>query len=125
MITVTQKGDWSKTTLFLERAKNVFNQSIFDACGRRGVKALSAATPKDTGNTASMWRYEIEFTRNGAVLNFLNDNINEGCVIAIILQYGHGTRGGGYVEGRDYINPALQPLFDDMAEELWKEVRNA
>jgi len=93
--------------------------------GRKGVEALSESTPKDTGDTASRWSYEIEFTSEGANLYWKNSNINDGVSIALILQYGHGTGTGGYVQGRDYINPALHPIFDQIAESAWKEVRNS
>lgn len=122
MIKVTQTGEFNKITRYLERVKSAFNVSIFDKYGKRGVEALMAATPVDTGLTADSWRYEIQNERNSVSLSFHNDNVNNGVNIAIILQYGHGTGTGGWVEGRDYINPALQPIFDELANELWKEV---
>lgn len=124
MIKLTSKGDYSKATGYLERLKEVAKISKLDHYGKMGVEALSGATPVDTGLTASSWNYEILRSRNGFTLRFNNTNIQNGCPIAIILQYGHGTRNGGYVSGRDYINPAIQPVFDEMAENLWKEVRN-
>lgn len=93
--------------------------------GKRGVAALSSATPVDTGNTASQWAYEIHSTNGSVTLHFTNSNMNKGANIAILLQYGHATNNGGYVQGRDYINPAIQPIFDQMAEDLWKEVQSA
>lgn len=125
MIKLTSKGDYSKATRYFERMKEVAKVGKLDHYGRLGVEALSKATPVDTGLTASSWSYEILRSRNGFTLRFNNTNIQNGCMIAIILQYGHGTRNGGYVAGRDYINPAIQPIFDEMAEKLWKEVRNA
>ena len=126
MITVTHTGAGTHTTLFLQSLTKKHNLDVLNKYGERGVKALSDATPKDTGKTASMWRYEIQNTEKGFALNFINDNVVDGwCNIAIILQYGHGTRYGGYVEGRDYINPAIRPIFDDIAEKLWEEVRNS
>ena len=125
MIKLTSKGDYSKATRYFERMKEVAKVGKLDHYGRLGVEALSQATPVDTGLTASSWNYEILRSRNGFTLRFNNTNIQNGCMIAIILQYGHGTRNGGYVAGRDYINPAIQPIFDEMAEKLWKEVRNA
>ena len=95
---------------------------ILDKYGREGVEALSAATPVDSGKTASSWKYDIEHSSRGASISFSNTNINKGVNIAIILQYGHGTRNGGYVQGRDYINPAIQPVFDRIVNEAWKEV---
>lgn len=122
MITFRQRGDFSKTTRFLERAKEAVHLGVLDKYGRAGVAALSSATPVDTGRTASSWYYEITHTSDSAAITFKNSNINKGVPIAIILQYGHGTRNGGWVEGRDYINPAIQPIFDQLVEEVWREV---
>lgn len=122
MITVRQKGDFSKTTKFLERVREAVNLGLLDKYGREGVNALKSATPVDTGLTASSWYYEIE-NRNGvARLTFNNSNIQNGVPIAIILQYGHGTKNGGWVQGQDYINPALKPLFDEITDRAWREV---
>ena len=93
-----------------------------DKYGREGVAALSSATPMDTGKTAQSWYYEIENKNGSATLTFYNSNIQDGTPIAIILQYGHATGTGGWVEGRDYINPAIQPIFDKLAADAWKEV---
>ena len=122
MISISQKGDFSKLTGFLERMKNVIKIGDLDKYGREGVAALSAATPKESGLTANSWYYEIERSKDSVSISFHNSNINKGVPIAIILQYGHGTRNGGYVEGIDYINPAIQPLFNKIAEDAWKEV---
>ena len=122
MITLRQRGDFSKTTAFLEKAKHVFNLSVLDKYGKLGVDALSSATPVDSGMTASCWRYETKISGNAMSVTFYNDNVVNGVPIAIILQYGHGTGTGGWVEGRDYINPAIQPVFDQLAEDVWKEV---
>ena len=122
MISFRQKGDFSKLTSFLERAKNVIKIGELDKYGREGVAALTSATPVDSGLTASSWYYKIERQNGSASINFYNSNINEGVPIAIILQYGHGTGTGGWVEGRDYINPAIQPIFDKIADDAWKEV---
>lgn len=122
MIQVRTQGDFKNITKWLERVKAKLHLSILDKYGKEGVDALSSATPVDSGKTSSMWRYEIQNGRNSATLSFHNDNINKNVNIAIILQYGHGTGTGGYVEGRDYINPAIQPIFDKIAEEAWKEV---
>ena len=86
------------------------------------MAALASATPTETGKTASSWFYEISHNKGSATITFSNSNINKGVPIAIILQYGHGTGTGGWVEGRDYINPAIQPIFDKIANEAWKEV---
>ena len=125
MITFRQKGDFSKLTRFLERAKESVKLGDLDKYGKAGVAALSSATPIDSGKTANSWSYEI-INENGSVkINFNNSNIQNGVPIAIILQYGHGTKNGGWVEGRDYINPVIQPIFDKIAEEAWKEVTKA
>ena len=121
MITFRQDGDFSKLTSFLEKSKELFNVGILDKYGRKGVDALAAATPIDSGETANSWYYRIENRNGSAAISFYNSNIQNGVPIAIILQYGHGTRNGGWVEGRDYINPALQPIFDELAKEAWKE----
>ena len=124
MISFRQKGDFSKVTRYLEKASKSARLSILDKYGKEGVAALSAATPIDSGKTASSWGYEIKNSRGSASISFTNSNINNGVPIAIILQYGHGTGTGGWVEGRDYINPAIQPVFDRLADEAWKEVSN-
>ena len=124
MIKITQKGDFKKATSYLEKLKGAIRLSSFDKYGREGVSALSSATPVDSGETASSWYYKIERTKNTISITFYNSNVNKGVPIAIILQYGHGTGTGGWVEGRDYINPAIQPIFDKIAEEAWKEVTN-
>lgn len=122
MIKIRQKGDFKKLTSFFERAKEGLDIGVLDKYGRKGVAALSSATPVDTGLTASSWFYKIE-NKNGVVkIEFHNSNIQNGVQIAVILQYGHGTRNGGYVVGRDYINPAIQPVFDELAKNAWKEV---
>ena len=122
MITLKQKGNFSKLNRYLERVKEAAKISILDKYGQAGVEALSSATPTDTGLTASSWYYKIERTKTSATIQFLNSNINDGVPIAVILQYGHGTGTGGWVEGRDYINPAIQPIFDKIANDAWKEV---
>ena len=122
MITLKQKGNFSKLNRYLERVKEAAKISILDKYGKAGVEALSSATPSDTGLTASSWYYKIERTKTSATIQFLNSNINDGVPIAVIIQYGHGTGTGGWVEGRDYINPAIQPIFDEIANEAWKEV---
>ena len=123
MVTFRQKGDFSKLTKFLERAKEVVHLGDLDKYGRAGVAALASATPVDSGLTAKSWYYEIKNQNGVASITFLNSNINDGVPIAIILQYGHGTGTGGWVEGRDYINPAIQPIFDQIANDAWKEVK--
>ncbi len=122
MISFRQKGDFSKLSRYLERAKEAVKVGILDKYGREGVAALASATPTDSGKTAASWEYEI-IRQNGSVsIVFKNTNVNKGVNIAVILQYGHGTGTGGWVQGRDYINPAIQPIFDRIADEAWKEV---
>lgn len=123
MIRFKQKGDFKKLNNYLEKIKESINIGTLDKYGRLGVEALQRATPKDTGETASSWRYEIVHTKNGVRLQFLNSSQNQGIPIAILLQYGHGTRNGGWVEGTDYINPALKPVFDQLLNSIWEEVK--
>ena len=122
MIGFRHKGDFSKTTNFLTKLKHKRILDSFDKYGKEGVAALASATPVDTGLTAHSWYYKIEQTNTSITLQFCNSNVQNGIPIAIILQYGHGTRNGGWVEGRDYINPAIQPLFDRIVNEAWGEV---
>ena len=122
MITFRQKGDFSKLTRFLERAKETVRLGDLDKYGRQGVAALSSATPIDSGLTAESWYYEIENKKGSATITFYNSNVQNGVPIAIVLQYGHGTRNGGWVQGRDYINPAIQPIFDEIVNNAWREV---
>lgn len=122
MITFRQKGDFSKLTCFLEKSKEAVKLGDLDRYGKEGVAALKSATPVDTGLTANSWSYKIERGNGSVSISFNNSNINNGVPIAIILQYGHGTRNGGWVEGRDYINPAIQPIFDEIVNNAWKEV---
>ena len=122
MISFRQKGDFSKLTKFLQRAKETVHLGDLNKYGRQGVAALASATPIDSGETASSWYYEIENNKESATITFYNSNVQNGVPIAIILQYGHGTRNGGWVEGRDYINPAIQPIFDQIVDDAWREV---
>ena len=125
MITITQSGNFDKTTKFLDKMRKRDVRRTLSRYGELGVKALSEATPVKTGKTASSWKYEIVTSRGSYNIYWSNTNVNKGVNIAMIIQYGHGTRQGAYVKGIDYINPALQPVFDQMAEELWKEVVNS
>ena len=123
MISFRHKGDFSKTTKFLSKAQNLSkNLKSFDKYGREGVAALASATPVDTGLTASSWKYSISNSGGSLRIAFSNTNVQNGVLIAIIIQYGHGTRNGGWVQGRDYINPAIRPIFDRIANEVWREV---
>lgn len=124
MIKISLKGNFKNIEKFFDGAKNRLPQrirSVLDRYGRQGVAALQMYTPKDSGETANSWKYEI-FNLGIA---WSNTNVtSNGTPIAILLQYGHGTKNGGYVQGRDYINPALQPIFDEIADKCWKEVEN-
>lgn len=122
MISFRHKGDFSKTFRYLDGARRVSRFKLLDKYGAEGVSALASATPVDSGLTAQSWYYEIERSADSATISFHNSNIQNGVPIAIILQYGHGTGTGGWVEGRDYINPAIQPIFDKIANDAWKEV---
>ena len=121
-ITFRQKGDFSKATKFLERAKEAVHLGDLDKYGRAGVAVFAAAPSVDTGKTAASWRYEIVQEKGVARILFCNSNIQNGVPIAIILQYGHGTGTGGWVQGRDYINPAIQPIFEQIAKNAWNEI---
>lgn len=124
IISVTQKGDFSKTIKFLEKTSKANIKSILEKYGKEGINVLSKNTPADSGKTAMSWDYDVKKTKYGYEISWYNTNIVDGVNIAIILQYGHGTRNGGYVSGRDYINPSIGPVFDKMADEAWKEVIN-
>lgn len=122
IIKIRQKGDFSKTYRFLSGAKDPTKNINFEEYGEKGIIALRSATPKNTGLTSESWRYEINKEKGKVTLRFCNDNIQSGMPIAIILQYGHATKNGGWVEGIDYINPAIKPIFDSLTEDMWKEV---
>ena len=122
MIKIKHKGDYSKVTKYFERIRKAVSTRMLEKYGQRGVEALASNTPVDTVLTAKSWYYEIENKNGRARISFCNSNIQNGVQIAIILQYGHGTRNGGWVEGRDYINPAIQPIFDEIVKNAWKEV---
>lgn len=125
MITFRHKGDFSRTVKFFDKITKVSIDNILNKYGKMGVDALAAATPVDTGKTAASWTYEIEKKNGSYSIVWLNTNVNKYVNIALILQYGHGTRNGGYVKGRDYINPAIQPIFDKIAEDAWREVTDS
>jgi hypothetical protein len=122
MITIRHIGDFRNTERFLTNAKRMKLTGILSSYGQRGVSALSLATPVDTGKTASSWRFSILLGVGYYRVSWFNDHIEYGASPAILIQYGHGTKGGGYVRGTDYINPAIRPILDGLAEELWKEV---
>lgn len=125
MITLSSSGNFDRTFKFLKKMQELRIQNILEKYAQQGVQALSEATPVDSGKTASSWSYSIEVGHETATIHWSNSNVNKGVNIAVILQYGHGTGTGGYVQGRDYINPAMRPVFDKIAEEVWREVVNA
>ena len=125
MITVRQKGDFSKLTRYFEKVKGAVKLGFLDKYGREGVAALASATPVDSGETANSWTYEIEHTDTRYAIYWINTNENKGVNIALILQTGHGTGSGGYVQGIDYINPAMKPILQKIADEAWKEVTSS
>lgn len=122
IISVTQKGNFRKTDRFLHGLIGLHFARKLRYYGERGVQALKAATPKDSGDTANAWSYEIVEEPGRTAVYWRNSNVVNGTNIAVILQYGHATRNGGFVEGVDYINPAIRPIFEEMAKEAWKEV---
>ena len=125
MIRLTSEGDFSNLEKFLKKAGDPsYLNKVLTKFGKQGVDALSSATPMDTGNTAGKWDYEIHETSSGSEIVWTNSNVNEGANIAILIQYGHGTGTGGYVEGYDYINPAMRPVFDGIAQAALKAVTN-
>lgn len=122
MVNFRHQGDFSEVTRYFAKVQKPIPDSILNKYGERGVAALASTTPVDTGKTAGSWSYKVERGNGTLSLSFHNSNIQNGVPIAIILYYGHGTRTGGWVQGRDYINPALQPIFDALANEAWREV---
>ena len=121
-ISFTASGDFRNTETFLKKMLNLRVADKLRAAAAEGVAALAAATPKESGLTANSWTAEVTIGASGFTIEWQNTHVNSGVPIAIILQYGHGTGTGGYVQGRDYINPAIQPVFDKIADEIWKEV---
>ena len=123
MIKIRQKGNFSRVFSYLNRIKNYNFEEQLNELGKEGVAALAAATPKDTGLTSKSWNYDVKVTKNDVTVTFSNSNIQNGVPIAIILQYGHGTKNGYWIEGIDYINPALEPIFEKIADKIWEEVK--
>jgi hypothetical protein len=124
-ITFTLSGSTDRTRQFLEKMKTADLYSGLESLAQRGVEALRANTPTESGLTAASWGYEIELKGNSTTIWWTNTHVESGVNIAVILQYGHGTGTGGYVSGRDYINPAIQPIFDEISNEVWKKVTSA
>jgi hypothetical protein len=125
LITLTSSGDFRKTTAYLNRLKQIHILTVLNRYGSRGVSVLQAATPVESGETAASWYYTIEASNGKYTISFHNRHVENGAPIAILLQYGHGTRNGGYVVGHDFINPAVQPIFDQIKSDVWKEVTSA
>lgn len=125
VISFSSSGSFSNTEKFLKAMSNSDILGSLDQYGRRGVAALRSATPVESGLTAELWTYEVEKTGTGYSITWSNTHSVSGVNIAVILQYGHGTGTGGYVAGRDYINPAIRPIFDQIANDVWKEVTSA
>lgn len=121
-ISAFSRGTFAVTQAFLKRLEEQRYLRVLSKYGEIGVQALSEATPKDSGTTASSWSYEVKMKDGNPGIFWSNSNVNQGVNIAIILQYGHGTGTGGWVEGVDYINPALKPIFDRLIDDVWKEV---
>lgn len=122
MIKITHKGDFRKIETFLSKNKKRNYKEKLRAYARMGVAALALNTPMDTGKTASSWDYEIIDTGKSIKIYWTNSNRNDGANVAVLVQYGHATKNGGYVKGIDYINPAMGPIFDSIADAIWKEV---
>lgn len=122
MISLTTKGDFSKSMKYLEKLMNITKRSPFDKYGEMGVKALKSMTPVDTGKTAASWDYVVKRERDSTTIVWTNSNVNQNVNVAVLIQMGHGTGYGSYVRGVDYINPALKPIFEQIATELRKEV---
>ena len=123
-VNFTHKGNFNHLETFLTKSLHIKSmiRPILEKYGRKGVEALAAATPADTGKTAESWSYRVDKTDAGYRIVWLNSNVNNGVMIAMLLQYGHATGTGGYVEGIDYINPAIRSIFKNMADDAWKEV---
>lgn len=122
MITIESQGEWKMTRNWFDRMTKLDLALIMNQFGREGAATLASATPSRTGATAKSWNYEVTRKGNNWKITWTNSNVNKGANIAVLIQYGHGTRNGGYVVGRDYINPAIRPVFDKIAKKAWKEV---
>lgn len=124
-ISIVSKGDLKRTEAFLQKLDKIDIRPILEAGAKQGVKALAAATPKDSGLSSDSWGYKISGGKFYVTITWTNTDVENGFPVAIMLQYGYGTGTGGYVEGRDYINPAIQPIFDQIADKVWKAVTSA
>jgi hypothetical protein len=122
MISISHKGTFNNTDKFLKKLSTSDYMMVLDKYGREGVDALKSATPTDSGETANSWGYKISHDKESTSIIWTNSHVVDGVLIAVILQYGHATRNGGYVQGRDYINPAIRPIFDKISNDVWREV---
>jgi hypothetical protein len=125
MFSFSSEGDWATTTKFLQKMRDFQIDSVLNAAGAKGAAALGSATPKDTGRAALSWTYEIKKSASSVEIGWKNTDVEGGFPVALMIQYGHGTGTGGYVTGRDFINPAIRPVFDEIAETVWKAVTSA
>jgi len=125
MISLSSDGSFDKTFKFLAQLQTLDLKKICESQAQKGVRALVAATPQDSGIAAHSWTYEIEHSKNATTIWWKNTDVENGFPVALMLQYGHGTGTGGWIQGRDYINPAMRPIFDEIAETVWKAVTSA
>ena len=125
MIVIKKTGDYRRANSYLERLLEIVHLGILDKYGSKGVAALQAATPKETGRTANSWYYEISHTTSSASITWFNSNNNQGYNIAILIQYGHGTGTGAYIQGIDYVNPAMKDVFEQIANDVCEEIKRA
>ena len=125
MISFTVTGSFKNTDAFLRKMSRLDILSVLNSCGRDGVEALTKGTPLESGLASDSWSYRVSSGRGGHTIEWLNNDVENGFPVAIMLQYGYGTGTGGYVQGRDYINPAMRPIFDQIATRVWKVVTSA
>jgi len=125
MISISSEGSWDKTDRFLRAMQKLNVDGVIAAAAQRGVAALAQATPRDSGLSANSWGFEITREKNSVVINWTNSDVENGYPVALMIQYGHGTGTGGYISGKDYINPAMRPVFDEIADTVWKAVTSA
>jgi hypothetical protein len=124
-VSIFSDGDWARTEKFLRDMQKFNVDAVLSAAAQKGVAALAASTPKDSGLSASSWSYEIKKSSSSIEISWKNSDVENGFPVALMIQYGHGTGTGGYIQGRDYINPTMRPVFDQIAETVWKAVTSA
>lgn len=122
MISITGSGSFDKTVAWLKKMQRLDIGAIAQAGAQRGVRALSAATPRDSSRAANSWSSEVKKTKNSTTITWTNSDVENGFPVVIMLQYGHGTGTGGYIQGFDFINPAIRPIFEEIANDVWKAV---